>query len=327
MVKKKTDPRFRFVRVLDDVFAGLDDYKNSPSLRMRNKSIKYPIKKDKTNDLANQVGDYFGLLTQGITGGIYQKNYKNYENGLMVQPDLISQNHEKIWESKAIRAGESVRLGDTQVSKYVYLQKILHEELGGKYPVISYQIYRHRIQELFKELKEKPTERLINKISKNTLNLISLPLDVIITIHSKKGRNKIDGGKKKGDKGIFSSRDESKTWYGSNTSINATALNNFIAYPEKTLEIFGLDSENYIIKKTRLLQTVKVNESLIHPFPILIIKNKHYQKWAKEFMEGEGKEYVDFYERSLDEKHLENNFPVELEDWLKSPKDRDDVPF
>lgn len=45
-----------------------------------------------------------------------------------------------------------------------------------------------------------------------------------------------------------------------------------------------------------------MNGKIIDCFPVLIIKNKFYDRWAHNFLENEGQEYIKNYENVLEEK-------------------------
>ncbi len=315
-------------RVYKNIFAGMEDYNKAPYLRMKNKTLNYLLKESETKDIPNKTGYYFALLGQGIHGGIIGKNCKDIEDDLLVVPDLISYDSRYAWEYKSLLAGEPVKLEDIQVSKYVYLEKKLKEETG-EFPVISYEIFKHRVTKSIKRFKEEPTEKLIKEISENVLNMVSLPLDIIIKINALKGEDKISPFIKTGKKGKFSSRYEMGRWYGDYTSLHSPALNGFIFRPEETLEVFGLNPDNYTIEKRKFQKGVKINGQDITPFPVLILRNKFYHEWIKEFMDKQGLEYLTMFEKTLSERtllkrDLEKNME-EQEDWLK-PLDGD-VPF
>jgi hypothetical protein len=91
-------------------------------------------------------------------------------------------------------------------------------------------------------------------------------------------------------------------WYGNCTSFHSPALNNFIFRPEETLKIFGLNPEDYDIEKRKFQKNASMNGKIIDCFPVLIIKNKFYDRWARNFLENEGQEYIKNYEKFLEEK-------------------------
>ncbi len=304
-------------------FLDLGVYSKSNPIKLERNNMMYIQRKKGTNDLRNKLGKYFQFLTRGIYGGILGEDYRKHKHGLIVEPDLISYDYKNVWESKSVLAGEGVKLYDIQIAKYIYLEKILKEDIG-EFPVISYEIYRHRVRELFKRFEGKPKKELVNKISENIINLVSLPLDVIVKIHSLMGADKISIKKEPREKGKFSSRYERENWYDNNTMLHSPALNHFIAYPEKTLEKWDLNPEDYEIQKRKLPNNVTMNRKLINPFPVLIIKNKFYQKWAEEFMKAEGAEHVAFFEQILAER---SSYPEidEEEDSPETPEE--ECPF
>jgi len=308
-MSKKTDPRYRFVRARN-IFDGLDDYFKSRPINLVNRVLEYPMDRRETNDFNKKIGDYFEFLVQGIYGGMLREQYYPNENNLLIEPDLINISHKNIFESKSVFAGEVLKIEDFQLAKYIYLQKVFKNKESNKYPIITYEISKHRVSKLSARFKNKPLEFFVGECSKNILSYISLPLSVISKIHlSEKDKNFISRG--------------GENWHSTYTSLTSTGLNLFIAYPEEALSRIKLNPEDYIIKKRKFPKTITMNSKNINSFPVLIIRDKYHEKWAQKFMEEEGKEYVRKIEEEL--LKLQRNSYEEIPSWLQPLKN--DAPF
>lgn len=313
---RKIPSRYSFVRARN-IFSGLDDYFRSKPIKLVEKSLTYKLnKKEETNDLNKQVGDYFELLAQGIHGGSWRETFEipDVEDpkwGVRIEADVVSEDKRNIWESKSIFAGEVLKIEELQLSKYIYLQKFLQEN-NSKYPIITYEIFKHRVPNLFENFKNGKLEKMANEISGNILNSVSLPLSIITQIHLEKMKSP------------FVSKNNGEKWCGPYVGFNSKGLNHFIAYPEKTLEHLGLNPEDYLIKKKRFPKKITMNGKEINSFPILIIKDKFHNKWMEEFIKEDRDYYLDLFEKECPKIQLEGDEERDEDDF---PESKDECPF
>ena len=276
---------FEFVRS-GNPFEGLDDYLRADELGISNSQIKYPLQlsldgfegSNPDYGLRVRLGYYFELLTHGIYGGRL-KGFHKLSNGegvdrnvITSEPDVVIDEKSCLRESKSVSPGESLKLYDNQLAKYICLQ------LGNYYknhPLIVFDIFRHGVRGLISNFTKKPLGDLVDNLSLSTRFMLSLPLSVVVAMH------RVDFNK-------HSSRYEGDKWEHNSRSLS-TCLNSLIAYPERTLVDFGLDSNDFNIKKMRFPANVRMNKKEISPFPVLVVRDKNHNLWVEDFRKN-GKE-------------------------------------
>lgn len=267
--------RFGFIR--GRPFTGLEDYFASEELEVKNKDIKYVINSHPNYSLKNppenvppsyskKVACFYEILAQGIYGGKRTKKYLlENDNGFSMGfiPDLINGN--RIWDSKASAARQHIKLKDEQLMKYSLFQMKSEEP-----PNIKIDIFRHGINNMNSKFIDRPLKEFVFQLTKDTRSMVSLDLSVIFEYY--RMAHKTKHLKLRYDKGL------------SYTKISPVTLNNFIAYPEKTVEELGFDLKDIEIKKRRFPSDVKVNGYEMNSFPVVIIENKNYpEKWTDYF--------------------------------------------
>jgi len=261
------DKRFKFIRSKER-FKGLEDYKYSPYMRVKKKSIDYPVQYSLFNEeslgdgfgLRVKEGYFFELLSHGIYGGsiknLYHENGKTSQDIMTTEPDVTDTKKGIFREVKGVGPGGDLKLIDEQIAKYCLLQT---KEYFKNPPRIRFEIFRHDIRKIQENYKKKNLESLIGGLSQSIKFSISLPFSLVFQIYC--------------DNNKFTCRHDNELTYNTLTRLNSSGLNNFLAYPRETIESFGLDPDDFIIKKKRFPRTVFINDFNITPFPMLFIYN------------------------------------------------------
>ena len=307
--------RFGFVRGNDN-FRGLEDYLNSEELRIKKKRIKYPLQlsldclgeEGPAYGLRVRLGYYFELLTQGIYGGrlkvLHELNNgsKNNHDSIRSEPDVTSAEKFFLRESKAVAPGECLKLYDDQIAKYLCLQL-------GKYfaspPRITFEIYGHGVKKLIRNFREQPLGDLVDSLSASTRFMISLPMSIIVPIH-KSGE---------ADSPKHTSRYGGKKWRH-NSRLLSSGLNSMLAFPEKTISDFGLDTRDYNIWKLRFSKGMKLNTKKIKPFPVLLVRDKDHRKWIETLREKGSELYSHIFGLMSGLENVESVSPEDKEEEL-----------
>ena len=271
------DERYKFVRSINP-FENLKDYDNSLELILEKKILEYPLQLDflglasnNGKELTTVLGHYYEILTQGICGG----TIKNRRISDSIELDLFNCERNSLQEIKATSPGEGIILGDEQIRKYVRLQL---DDSFAEPPKVVFNLYRHGIRKLIKSFGKKALEDLIKELSLSTKFMLSLPFSVVTAIHNSDCK--------------YCSVYDGEMWTPY-TRFLSSGLNAMLAYPEKTLQEFGLNPEDFKIQKIKFPLGVKINGIKITSFPILIVTDKDHEKWTEEFRKGFGKEYLD----------------------------------
>jgi len=266
------DKRFKFIRS-ENTFEGLNDYATSHCLRLKSKSLFYPVQYSLFNEekaeggfgLRVKEGYFFELLCHGIYGGSIKSSYNENENGskdmLTTEPDITDVKRKTFMEVKGVGPGQALKLMDGQIAKYALLQT---KEYFSKPSKIRFEIFRHGVSSIQENYKNKGLEELIKRLSDSVRFLISLPFSVIFKIYLNEGK-------------LTSRHDDERTYY-TLTRLNSTGLNKFIAYPEETLKEFNLNPNDFEIKKRRLPKKITINGFKINTFPMLSIYDKDHEK-------------------------------------------------
>lgn len=261
------DKRFKFIRSKER-FKELPDYKNSPYMRVKKKSIGYPLQYSLFNEeivgdgfgLRVKEGYFFELLCHGIYGGsiknLYHENGNTPKDIMTTEPDVTDTKKGIFREVKGVGPGGDLKLIDEQVAKYCLLQT---KEYFKNPPRIRFEIFRHDIRKIQENYKKKNLESLIEGLSNSIKFSISLPFSLVFQVYC--------------DNNKFTCRHDNEMTYKTLTRLNSSGLNNFLAYPEDTIKEFGLNPDDFLIKKKRFPRTVLINDFNITPFPMLFIYN------------------------------------------------------
>ncbi|MEK6906090.1 MAG: hypothetical protein AABW81_00535 [Nanoarchaeota archaeon] len=273
IVKEELRERFGFIR--GGIFEGLLDYKKSKTLKPKKRKLEYPIQLTLYGEgnpdfgLRTRLGRFFEILCSGFYGGRIKQdcNISDSSNGFSVnsQPDLIHLARLCIREIKGVSPGESLKLSDEQIVKYFKLQTSTYFE---KSPEIRFEIFRHGVRELQTKYglsqNKNSLDDLIEELSGTTKFLLSLPFSVVFSIYSLKNK--------------FTSRHDNEKTYLTLTRLNSSGLNNFLVYPEETLNELlrelGEDATNFIIERKKSPR-ISINQHKLKKFPILKIYEKN----------------------------------------------------
>jgi len=226
------DERYRFIRSTNP-FENLKDYESSFEITMKKHGFEYPVQLTFSEEgflepgkrLTTALGRYYELLTQIMCGGKIKR--KTFDNS--VEPDLMSFKNNFLYEVKAVSPGAGVLLNDEQITKYAQLQL---QDIFKEPPEIYFDIYRHGIKKPVKNFKKKNLEELVNQLPLNTKFMLSLPLSVMTTIHNFNSN--------------YTSFYNGDKW-AHFTRFCSSGLNAMLAYPEKTLQEFGLNPNDFYI--------------------------------------------------------------------------------
>lgn len=316
------DPRYKFIR--GKPFQGLSDYLEARSIKTKKQKITYPIPSSLQNTLFPEItpenpafglrqrlGHFYELISKSISGGLvknlYVLNNDPNEKISKSEPDITTykkNNRVFLREVKSVAPGQSLKLFDDQIAKYVSLQT---GEYFCKTPSIRFDIFRHGISKIQKKYMRQTLEVLIADLSKSTKYLISLPFSVVFEIY-------------KGTKEFSSRYDGIK--YSPLTRFSSLGMNEFIANPEYALKKMNINLDNLIIEKRKFPKTVKINNNRVEPFPIVLITDKRSEnKISKEIKKelDSNSELANRFYFNQDSLDQENNFFEPIPD--------EDVPF
>jgi hypothetical protein len=261
------DNRYKFIRARSP-FQSLVDYATSEEVPMINKNIKYPLqmtffnggyeKLSKGKSLRQKEGSFFELISQGIYGGIVKKpnELKNNTGCLKSEPDITSNDHSKLKEIKAVYKNQCLKLNDDQIAKYYFIKS---EGLGGKFPEIRYNIYRHGVKGLEVNFLGKSIDKLVFSLTESIRSMVSLPFRVIFEAYL--------------NETSLTSRYEGDKWTNC-TRINSSSLNKLLAKPVQFIEELNLSPNDFIFEKRKFPKKALMNGKEIKSFPVLIIKDQ-----------------------------------------------------
>lgn len=209
-----------------------------------------------------------GHFYEAISGGLYGGKLTNYryvpkgeeKNGLF-KPDLVSEG--LIGESKGCVSGSECFFSDGQIFRYAFAQTL---EPNSD---IYFAIYRHSVKKI-KSYGRSETE-LFKELAQETYFSIRMPFSLVLAIHSSDDLEL-----------ICKSKGES---YRPGTGLKSPALNGFLFEPERKIFDFSLDPQNYVIERFLSPKEFEVNENLVHPFPIVFIRDKDPLSWRRQFVE------------------------------------------
>ncbi len=273
--------RYKFISSKDP-FEGLDEYRKSKRISVKEESTKYPIqlslfngsiehlvngKKDEGYGLRTSEGRLFELIDHSIYGGKiksrYHKNGKSNKDFVSTEPDITNENKGVLREVKAVAPGNSLKLRDTQIAKYVLFQT---RNYFKNPPKIFFDIYRHGVKGMQEKYKGGNIEGLVKDLSSTIRFSITLPFSVIFEsyIQDNDANYRYDGPN-----------------FDSLTGLNTSTLNKFIADPEEALRKFGLDPNDFEIKKRKFPKNSRINGNLINSFPMLFIWDKNYDRFIE----------------------------------------------
>lgn len=319
------DKRFKFIRSKER-FKELPDYKFAPYMRVKNKFLEYPVQYSLFNEevigggfgLRVKEGHFFELLSHGIYGGLIKK--LNHENGgnsneiITSEPDITDSKRGIFREVKGVGPGGDLKLIDEQIAKYCLLQT---KEYFKNPPKIRFEVFRHDIRKIQENYKKKKLEDLIEGLSQSIKFSLSLPFSLIFQIYC--------------DNNKFTCRHDNEQTYKTLTRLNSSGLNNFLAYPEDTIKSFGLNPEEFIIKKKRFPRTISINDFKIAPFPMLFIYNQNEDNFIKELPDKiKSDEHISTFFYNFTKGLIgeaNEKFEDEEDNFFKHPLSDDEVPF
>jgi hypothetical protein len=299
----------------------------SKPIKVVDKNPSYPIQSelfdyspDKINyGFRTRIGIFYEILTSAIFGGRWlgTTNASNNGNGLF-QPDVMSK--DTIIESKSVCWKEALKLVDFQMDQYLLQQC---ENFYQNPRRIFFSIFKYDVPHplsYFKNAEGNHLEAMVKSLSENTSFLLFLPFSVVSTLHNPK----LNQGN-----GYFSKYGDPN--FDPLTRLKATGMKDLLVSPEKVLDIYGLNQDDYKIVKTRLSNGVKMNQNKIVPFPILFLEDKDYNSWLKKFREEnkfkieiiqrEGKKKKDYWMR------MEGCYDVDEEKIIDDRNYPDEIPF
>jgi hypothetical protein len=267
--------RYKFIR--GHPFDGLEDYFSAPDIRMKNTKLIYPIPQqmaflgyDYQLKLKENLGFFFEILCQGIYGGKLKHrepltSQLNLFTGgeEVICPDLLC-GKGKYKEVKGVAKGQTLKLLDKQMKKY---SSMLANGDNSHHTEIRFEIFRHGVLNLLSTFRKKPLEELVGAISSNTKFMLSIPPQIAFSIY---------------DGGPYTSKYTGDRWDRCSQFLS-NGINSLLAYPDETLTQLGVNPKDFKIRKMRFPAGVKMNNFEINPFPILVIKDKNYARWLKNF--------------------------------------------
>jgi hypothetical protein len=270
----------------------LQEYMGSKPIKVVNSSPSYPIQKELFNYVPNKVnyglrtriGTFYEILTSAIFGGKWlgTSNSSNNGNGLF-QPDVMSR--DTIIESKSVCWKEALKLVDFQLDQYLLQQCTDFYQNSRR---IFFSIFKYNVKSplsYFKNFKGNHLEEMVKTLAENTSFLMFLPFSVVSALHTPRENSSEE------KKAYFSRYEDPR--FDPLTRLKATGMKDLLLFPEKVLEIYGINPKDYKIVKTKLPKSVKINKNKINSFPILFIEDLDYDSWLKMFKE-ENKDKVRF---------------------------------
>ena len=264
---KSRSPRMRFIKC--SIFDGLNDYETAPSIEVIRKKINYNFKLElavsSAHGLRVKSGGFYQKFSQGIYGGELEKMVELFEDdpnfSLKFQPDISSEKFDR--EIKSVSIGRYIRLEDRQVAKH-FMLKLLKKSKEEQ----TYEIFRHGIYRLERDFVTKSTEDLLEKLTKSTRFMISLPFRIILDLYASR---------------LFGEYQEQEKSCRTYVRLDSGPLNFLLAYPEETLKYFNVELDGLKFIKSKLPSRMTLNGFKISPFPILIVKDSGSEKWEQRF--------------------------------------------
>lgn len=275
------DKRYKFIRS-KNLFEGLEDYKMAPYFRLKHHLIGYPIQSSLFNDeklgsgmgLRTKEGDFFEFIGRGMYGGTKKLSYNQpiEDNGhiITIQPDITDKKKGILHEVKGIQKSNHLKLSDEQIAKYLLLQS---KQYFPNPPTIRYTIFGHGIKKMQDTYKNKGIEDLVFGLSDSVRYSVSLPFSLIFEFYFQDDKKSLENKK-------YTSRHNNELTYDTMTKVHCNVFNDFIAYPEKTIEEMGFNKERFKIEKRRFPKSFKINNFSINPFPMLFIYDKEYSSFV-----------------------------------------------
>jgi hypothetical protein len=223
-------------------------------------------------------GAYFEKITAAIYGGVWhnQNSLELENNNHRFQPDISDFKSAIHYEVKGSAATQQLKMTREQIEKMALWQLIPHNQ---KYPKMISVFYRHNLRHLITG--KKTTEDFIEEMRKEILYSIKTPLSIPLQffLNPEKTRDFLGNlyhypngnGNNNGHKGCS---------YLHIQAISSNFLNELALKPEETLNLIGLNPDEYNINR-RKVAGLKINNKNIFVFPMIDINLKDYNGWIK----------------------------------------------
>lgn len=262
----------------------LENYMGTEPIKVVNKSPSYPVQKELFQYIPDginygfrtRIGRFYEILTSAIFGGKWiGTNNVSINGDELFQPDVLSK--ETIIESKSVCWKDSLKLVDFQMDKYLLQQCANFYQNPRK---IFFSIFKYGVTKplsYFKKTKGNHLDEMVKVLSQNTSFLLFLPFSVVSALHTPREKSLEE-------KENYFSRYEDQR-FDTLTRLKTTGMKDLLLFPEKVLEIYGLNPSDYKIVRTKLPNKVKMNNNQITPFPILFIEDLNYALWLEKFKE------------------------------------------
>ncbi|MFH1290853.1 MAG: hypothetical protein ABIH92_05625 [Nanoarchaeota archaeon] len=217
-------------------------------------------------DVNRVIRDFYEGLAQAIFSGDLRDRQR--EGECDIEPDVTSMARKRYIEVKAAGHTRRIMLKDEQIEKYTSLQ-ISEDPIPD--PRIYFTLFRYGTRGIQKALREKSEEEAIEYLAQDTRFMVGLPLSIIHTIH-RAGFDEISPiTRYDGERGV------------SCTNFSTLLFDSFFSRPEQTIRDFSLYPGDYDIKRRQLGELI-VNQHLVKPFPLVLIKDTdaHHAKWISQ---------------------------------------------
>lgn len=237
----------------------------------------------------NIIGYFYENLSRAIVGG--EKRLQNLNSYLACEPDSSKDSTQTEYEHKGVSIRGDCKLYDEQIRRYMLVQlgKCQYKE-----PRIVWNIFLHDVKDIRKKTKGN-LELVVQELSQRTQLMLNLPLSVILAIYSKREYTS-----------FYIRQESGREIRHRMTRFRPNQIAEFMRNPEKSLEYFGLNKEDYELEKyilpaklgiiglpkslviARLPEIIRLERKLINPFPILIVKDKNHKEWLLKFRQEYG---------------------------------------
>ena len=159
-------------------------------------------------------------------------------------------------------------LKDGQIRKYSELQT---SDSPIQNPRIYWTLFRYGVRGIQKIYGHEPTDKIIDYLSQDTRFMVGLPFSVIYELHE-------EGFRKNGLTTRFNGKIGTPC-----TNFSTVMFDLFFSKPEQALEMFGLNPEDFRIRRHRVPEGILMNSHPLQPFPLALIKDndQHHACWIE----------------------------------------------
>lgn len=200
----------------------------------------------------------------GNGDGEVQEAEEQFDITTILKPDVVHSEANVMYESKAVRSGQTCKLTDSQIDLYKELQQ------RNPYPKVYFVIYRHGLYGI-KSTWTGSAEKLFGVLSERTAYSLVLPFRMILRLHDTENPSEYVSR--------YEGKENSRDDFNTCTCIRASALTRILKEPERVLQDLNHPESSFLPEEFRVRRfmspnKIYVNRNRVRQFPIVYITDR-----------------------------------------------------